>query len=71
MKRVTRERLKIGPEIDRIACPWVIARFIDDAPEFLLVPADEASAVADTFFDRYNLDSPALRQLAVIVREAV
>ena len=34
MKWVTRER----PKIDRIACPWLIARFIDDDPEFLFVP---------------------------------
>ena len=31
MKWITRER----PKIDRIACPWLIARFIDDTPEFL------------------------------------
>lgn len=37
MKWVTRER----PKIDRIACPWLIARFIDDAPEFLYVRADQ------------------------------
>ena len=37
MKWVTRER----PKIDRIACPWLIARFIDEAPEFLYVPADQ------------------------------
>lgn len=42
MKWVTRER----PKIDRIACPWLIARFIDDAPEFLFVPASRVSAVA-------------------------
>jgi len=42
MKWVTRER----PKIDRIACPWLIARFIDDAPEFLFVPAAEVLAVA-------------------------
>ena len=34
MKWITRER----PKIERIACPWLIARFIDDAPEFLYVP---------------------------------
>jgi hypothetical protein len=43
MKWVTRER----PKIDRIACPWLIARFIDDAPEFLYVPAGEVLAVAE------------------------
>lgn len=42
MKWVTRER----PKIDRIACPWLIARFVDDAPEFLYVPADRVLAVA-------------------------
>lgn len=35
MKWVTRER----PKIDRIACPWLIARFIDKDPEFLYVPS--------------------------------
>ncbi len=43
MKWVTRER----PKIDRIACPWLIARFIDKEPEFLFVPADRVLAVAD------------------------
>jgi hypothetical protein len=33
MKWVTRER----PKIDRIACPWLITRFIDPEPEFLFV----------------------------------
>lgn len=35
MKWVTRER----PKIDRIACPWLINRFIDNSAEFLYVPA--------------------------------
>lgn len=43
MKWVTRER----PKIDRIACPWLIARFIDTEPEFLYVPADRVLAVAN------------------------
>lgn len=42
MKWITRER----PKIDRIACPWLIARFIDPAPEFLYVPANEVLKVA-------------------------
>jgi len=42
MKWVTRER----PVIDRIACPWLIARFIDREPEFLFVPSDRVLAVA-------------------------
>ena len=42
MKWVTRER----PKIDRIACPWLISRFIDKEPEFLYVPAPEVLTVA-------------------------
>ena len=42
MKWVTRER----PKIDRIACPWLITRFIDAEPEFLYVPSDQVMAVA-------------------------
>lgn len=42
MKWVTRER----PKIDRIACPWLIRRFIDEAPELLYVPASEVLRVA-------------------------
>ncbi len=42
MKWVTRER----PKIDRIACPWLIARFIDKSPEFLYVPGDQVLTVA-------------------------
>lgn len=43
MKWVTRER----PKIDRIACPWLVARFIDKDAEFLYVPADEVLKVAE------------------------
>ena len=43
MKWVTRER----PKTDRIACPWLIANFIDPDAEFLYVPADEVLAVAE------------------------
>ncbi len=42
MRWVTRER----PKIDRIACPWLIMRFIDKDPEFLFVPANEVLKVA-------------------------
>ena len=40
MKWITRERAKV----DRIACPWLISRFIDPAPEFLYVPAERVLA---------------------------
>jgi hypothetical protein len=43
MRWVTRER----PKIDRIACPWLITRFIDDSPEFLYVPSSEVLRVAE------------------------
>ena len=90
MKWVTRER----PKIDRIACPWLIARFIDRVPEFLFVPTDRVMAVAketgatpydvagvelahtgprcsfDAFLAKYNLEDPALHELATIVRGA-
>jgi hypothetical protein len=42
MKWITRER----PKIDRIACPWQIALFIDTEPEFLYVPADQVLPTA-------------------------
>jgi rhodanese-related sulfurtransferase len=42
---VTRHR----PKIDRIACPWLIRRFIDPAARFLFVAPSEVEAVADRF----------------------
>lgn len=39
---VTRER----PKIDRIACPWLIQRFIDPGAEFLYVPAKQVAEAA-------------------------
>ena len=42
MRWVTRAR----PKVDRIACPWLIARFIDKELEFLYVPADQVPTVA-------------------------
>lgn len=43
MKWITRER----PKIDRIACPWLITRFIDSEAEFLYVPAKDVLRIAD------------------------
>ena len=43
MKWITRARAKV----DRIACPWLISRFIDPAPEFLYVEASEVLAQAE------------------------
>jgi hypothetical protein len=43
MKWVTRK----NASVDRIACPWLIKRFIDQEAEFLYVPAAEVTAVAE------------------------
>jgi hypothetical protein len=90
MKWVTRAR----PKIDRVACPWLIRRFIDPAAEFLFVAPDQVSAVAretgatpfdvvgvelshdgakcsfDAFLEKYALEDPHLREIALIVRGA-
>jgi hypothetical protein len=42
MKWITRER----PKIDRIARPWLIARFIDPEPEFLFMPSGDVQRIA-------------------------
>ena len=42
MKWVTRER----PKVDRVACPWLIRRFVDPDAEFLYVPASAVRDVA-------------------------
>ncbi|MBI5722908.1 MAG: chromate resistance protein [Planctomycetes bacterium] len=42
MKWITRENVKV----DRVACPWLICRFIDPQAEFLFVPAEEVTATA-------------------------
>lgn len=57
MKWVTRER----PKIDRIACPWLIQRFIDPAAEFLYVPAGEVLRVAaETGATPYDIPGVAM-----------
>jgi hypothetical protein len=43
MKWITRERVKV----DRVACPWLIKKFVDPQAEFLFVPAAEVLAVAE------------------------
>jgi hypothetical protein len=42
MKWITRERVKV----DRVACPWVIKKFVDPEAQFLFVPVDEVMTVA-------------------------
>jgi hypothetical protein len=42
MKWITREKVKV----DRVACPWLIKKFIDPGAEFLFVPASEVETQA-------------------------
>ena len=42
MKWITRERVKV----DRVACPWLIKKFVDPDAEFLFVPADRVLEIA-------------------------
>jgi hypothetical protein len=42
MKWITRER----PKIDRIACPWLVARFVGPDAEFLYVPSADVQRIA-------------------------
>lgn len=50
---VTRHR----PKIDRLACPWLIRRFVDPTAKFLYVPPQEVMAVAEKF-DALAFDIP-------------
>jgi rhodanese-related sulfurtransferase len=53
-KWVTREH----PKIDRIACPWLISRFVNPEAEFIYVPAAEVSKVAaDIGGTPYDIDN--------------
>ena len=42
MKWITRENVKV----DRVACPWLIRRFVDPQAEFIFVPTDQVAAAA-------------------------
>ena len=44
MKWVTREKARV----DRIACPWLVRKFIDPSAEFLYVPKEKVMQVAKT-----------------------
>ena len=89
-KWITRER----PKVDRIACPWLIRRFIDPCAEFLYVPSSQVRQAAeanravpydvpdvrfshrgdqcsfDAFLADFEINDPALADLAAIVRGA-
>jgi hypothetical protein len=45
MKWITRER----PKIDRLACPWLIKRFVDQNAEFIYVPSDKVIDLSKTY----------------------
>ena len=72
---MTRER----PKIDRIACPWLVRRFIDPAAEFFYVPTADVRAFARahgaTPYDipdvEYSHDGPACSFDAFIRRHAL
>ena len=90
MKWVTRRKARV----DRIACPWLIQRFLDPGAEFLFVADAEVMETArregavpfdvpgvelghhgegcsfDAFLEKYRIEDPALRALALIVRGA-
>ena len=90
MKWVTKNYV----HLDRVACPWLITRFIDREAEFVFVPwDDQARRPADaipfaltgaelgphdesgpTFkkiLDKYKLDDPALRRIALVIKAGV
>jgi AraC-like DNA-binding protein len=90
MKWITREK----PKIDRIACPWLIKRFIDTNAEIIYLPFDQVRSAAkklkatafdipdveythyedqctfDYFLKKFELNEPALKKMAVIIRGA-
>jgi AraC-like DNA-binding protein len=53
MKWITRER----PKIDRIACPWLIKRFVDKDAEFIYVPSEKVIELAKGY-DAIPFDVP-------------
>lgn len=90
MKWVTREHV----HVDRVACPWLISRFVDPEADFLFVSPERINEVAvkegaipfdakgvefghhgdkcsfDAIIKKYELNDPALLELAKIVRAA-
>jgi hypothetical protein len=56
MKWITREKVKV----DRVACPWLIKKFVDPQAEFIFVPADkvmdEAGRLGATPYDVPNVE---------------
>jgi hypothetical protein len=55
MKWITREHVKV----DRVACPWLIRKFVDSEAEFHFVPAEQVISVANRL-DATPFDVPAV-----------
>jgi hypothetical protein len=55
MKWITREHVKV----DRVACPWLIKKFVDREAEFIFVPADKLTAEAKRL-DAIPYDAPGV-----------
>jgi hypothetical protein len=55
MKWITREHVKV----DRVACPWLIKKFVDREAEFIFVPADKLTAEAKSL-DAIPYDAPGV-----------
>jgi hypothetical protein len=78
MRWMTRENIKV----DRVACPWLIKRFVDAEAEFLFVPESQLldaseregatpfDATREAILEDFHLTDPALRRLGEIVRAA-
>lgn len=54
MRWITRAR----PKTDRIACPWLVRRFIDQEAEIVFVPPDDVLSRASTDPDARSFDAP-------------
>ncbi len=85
---VTRERV----HVDRVACPWLITRYVDPDAEFVFVPSDtdpetiregipfdmkdvelghhDGKCSFEAFVSKYNIDDPAILELAKIIHGA-
>lgn len=64
MEWITRER----PKIDRIACPWLILRFIDAEAQFHYVPSDQVMEIATA---RAMADDHQMLRQGLIVYDAL
>jgi hypothetical protein len=58
MKWITRENVKV----DRVACPWLIRKFVDKAAEFYFVPADRGKGLRQRLVLRRQVLASILRQ---------